>query len=329
MLNSVIFILLLLCCSAFFSASETALFSLSQIQLHHFKESHKRSKRMIASALEAPRKVLITILLGNELVNVSISILSAILIAKIFARGAIVETIISVILVTPLVLIFGEVIPKNLALRFSKQYSEFAIFPLRTFSVAVKPIRWFLTAIADFFIKLLGGTVSEQPMVMEQEYRQLIDLGRREGLIIEEERELIHNIFDFSDKTVESIMTPAEDIVSLPLGLHYEEILQKIKHSGFSRIPFYENDPDNIVGTLHIRDLFAFDRKRSAGGEQDIGSILIRPLFVAPNHKLEDLLREFQNKRIHIAVVKRHNGKIAGLVTMDDVLEDLFGEMKD
>ena len=327
MLNYLTIITLLLFCSAFFSASETALFSLSNVQLHHFRDSKKTLERMICGALEKPRKVLITILLGNELVNVLISIISASMIAKYFAKGILLETIISVIVVTPVLLILGEVVPKNLAFRFAKQFASFAILPLKTFSVVIKPIRWFLTAIADFFIRILGGSVDEPPMVMEQEYRHLIDLGKEEGVIIEEERELIHNVFEFGDKTVENIMTPASKIFSLPADLEYTELLKNVRVSGFSRIPVYESNPGNIIGILHIKDLFTYNSSLIAGGEENIRSILIKPIFVSEGLKLEALLSEFQEKRKHIALVKNSRDQIIGLVTMHDILEDLFGEM--
>lgn len=305
------------------------MFSLSPIQLHQLRESKRTAAQALVTALKKPRDVLITILLGNELVNVSISIVSAALIARVFRQGPIAETAISVALVTPLVLVLGEIVPKNLALRFATYYSQIAILPLRVFSVVTYPVRVVLTKVADFFIRLFGGTGGEQPLVMEQEYRQLVDLGRREGVIIEEERELIHNIFEFSDKVVSSIMTPVDKVFSLPVDLPYEEILERIKNNLYSRIPFYQDTPDNIIGILHVMDLFAFDRKRRAGGEQEIKSLLLTPLSVTRDHRLEDLLREFQKSRMHFAIVQNPAGPVEGIVTMDDVLENLFGEMED
>jgi CBS domain containing-hemolysin-like protein len=284
---------------------------------------------MLVEALKLPRQILITILLGNELINVSLSIVSAALISRTFAKGPIMETIISVAIVTPMVLLLGEVVPKNLALRFAPLYSQIVIVPLRAFSIITYPFRVVLTAVADIFIKLMGGSTTEQPMIMEQEYRHLIDLGKQEGVIIEEEREIIHSIFEFTDKVVANIMTPATMIFALPIDAPYEEVLGKIKEARLSRIPFFAGEPNNIIGVLHVRDLFAFDRRRRMGGEQDLNSILIRPLFVSPNQKLEELLREFQQKRVHMAIVKEKEDPIRGVVTMDDVLEELFGEMEE
>lgn len=328
MLPSVVLIIILLCCSAFFSGSETAIFSLSHIKVHQLRESKRLAGRMLAAALDRPRELLITILLGNELSNVSLSIVSAALIARMFAKGAVVEAIISVALVTPLVLILGEIIPKNLALKFAPSYAQTTIIPLKLFSTFVYPVRVVLTAVANLVITLFGGKTPEHPIIMEQEYRKLVDLGRREGVIIEEEREIIHSIFEFSDKVVSSIMTPAEHIFSLSVDAPYERMLDEIKSHRHSRVPFYTGDRNNIVGILHVRDLFAFDRKRSAMGEGNIRTLLRVPLFVSPDHKLEELLKNFQEKRMHMAVVRGSGEIVEGIVTMDDVLEDLFGEIE-
>ncbi len=320
---------LLLILSGFFSASETAIFSLSHVQLHHMKETKKRPARMLTEALKRPRQILITILLGNELVNVSISIVSAALIAHTLRVGPLAETVVSVGVATPLVLILGEIVPKNLALRFAPSYSQFAIVPLKVFSSLVRPLRYALTSVADWFIRMMGGTVSERPMIMEQEYRHLVDLGRREGVIIEEEREIIHSIFEFSDKVVSSIMTPAERIFMLAVDTPYDEMLTRLKERLYSRVPIFAGTRNNIIGILHLRDLFAFDHRRRAGAEEDIRSILIEALFVEPDEKLENLLHQFQKQRVHMAVVRKDRGPIEGVVTMDDVLEDLFGEIEE
>ena len=320
-----IFVLLIL--SAFFSGAETALFSLSPVQLHNLKERKHKRAHHIAQALKRPRTILITILLGNELVNVAISIAGAALVAQVFMAGTTAQTLISIAIITPLVLVFGEVVPKNLALRYASKYALFAILPLRLFATAIRPLRAALTWFADLFVKLMGGKVSEKPMIMESEYRRLVDIGQREGELIEEEREIIHNVFEFSDKVVASIMTRADHIMSLPADMPYEDMLEKLSHKPFSRIPFYRDSKDDIVGILHVRDLFAFDHARRSEGEQDLSSMLREPLFVNSDLKLEDLLQQFRQSRMHMAIVK-DDGPVLGIVTMDDVLEDLFGEME-
>lgn len=329
MMSLILLIGILLIFSAFFSGSETALFSLSPVQLHHLKERRRKRAQQLTTALKRPRTILITILLGNELVNVAISIAGTALVALAFTFGAVAETLISIAIITPLLLVFGEVLPKNLALRYAPQYAQFAIIPLNLFSAVVRPVRAVLTWFANFLIRLLGGEVLERPLIMEREYRRLIDIGRREGVLIEEERELIHNVFEFSEKVVASIMTPANRIMLLPVDMPYVEILSNLRQKRFSRIPFYREKRDDIVGILHVRDLFAFDHARRAGSEQKFAALLREPIFIMPDLKLEDLLKEFQQRRMHMAVVKDDDGSVLGIVTMDDILEDLFGEIED
>ncbi len=326
--NRFILFFILLCCSAFFSSSEISLFSLSRIQIHKFSISRKRSSHEVVKCLKKPREWLATILLGNELVNVLISIIGASIVNHYFLYGVKWQMIISVVLVTPIVLIFGEIIPKNLAIRFSVILAPIFVVPLGVIHRFFKPFRWLLTKSADRVVTLLGGNPEKfQPMIMEEEFRRLVDLGSREGVIVEEEREIIHNVFDFSDKTIETIITPASKIFALPIEKPYDEMLKEIKETQFSRIPIYEGNINNIIGILHIRDLFSFHRKRQSGGDQNVRSVLRKPLFIEPNKKLENVLKDFQSQGMLMAIVKDDH-TVFGLVTMDDLLEEIFGEIE-
>jgi putative hemolysin len=318
----------LLCCSAFFSASETTLFSLSRIQIHRFRTSKSKAAQQVVKCLRKPRKWLATILLGNELVNVCMSIIGASIVNHYFFYSIKTQTIIAVVIITPIVLLGGEIIPKNLAIRFSPTIAPIMVIPLSFFYRIVRPFRFVLAKVADAFVTWLGGHPEKaEPMIVEEEFRRLVDLGSREGVIVEEEREMIHKVFEFSDKVVSEIMTQAGHIFTLPIDLPYEQMLSEIKATLFSRIPLYEGEHENIIGILHVRDLFSFHRKRLSGGEQSIRSIIRTPLFVEPRKRLEELLKDFQQSGVHMAIVKEE-GRIVGLVTMDDVLEELFGEIE-
>jgi putative hemolysin len=325
---SILLFFILLCCSAFFSSSETALFSLSRIQIHKFRSSKNRAAQAVVSCLRRPRHWLATILLGNELVNVLISIIGASIINHYFPYSMKWKTVMAILIVTPVVLIFGEILPKNLAIRHAPVFATLYIYPLGLFHKIVKPLRVFLTKFADRMVIFFGGHPEKlHPMVMEEEFRRLVDLGRQEGVIVEEEREMIHKVFDFTDKNIATIITPVEKIFSLSVERSYEDILEQLKNVHFSRVPIYEEDLSNIIGILHVRDLFLFHRKRQAGGAQSIRSILRRPIIISPERKLETLLQEFKRERVHMAIVKE-NGQVKGLVTMDDVLEEIFGEIE-
>lgn len=329
MLPLIVLLIILFLCSAFFSGSETALFSLSRVELHKFRESRSRSAKNLVKALKKPRQTLVTILLGNEFANISISIAGAAMINRLLQSSVESETLIAVATITPLVLVFGEIIPKNLSLRYAKQLSQMMIWPLKFFHDLITPIRVVLTWFADEMVRLFGGSAEAvDGMIMEQEYRRLIDLGRKEGVIVEKERELIHNVFEFSDKVVRHIMTNAERIFLLPIDLPYESLMDEIKSTQFSRVPFYDGDRSNIIGVLHVRDLLPFHRRRRGGEDVDMRDQLNPPLFVGPDTPLETLLREFQRTHVHMAIV-RDGEAVRGLVTMDDVLEELFGEIEE
>lgn len=328
MFSLIVLFILLLAFSAFFSSSETALFSLSGVQIRRIGDSKSKVGAKIAKALSQPRKVLVTILLGNELVNVSISIVGAAMTSRI-PMSVEAQTIAAVLVITPIILVAGEVVPKNLAFRHASQLAPILIWPLYAFYKLLKPVRIILTNIADRVILLLGGKPDRTgPMIMEEEYRRLVEMGRASGIIATTESELIHNVFDFSDKVVGEIMTPAEKIFFKDISLPYDNIIEDIKSVQFSRIPFYENEKDNVIGVLHVKDLFEFHRRKTAKENFELKSILHEPIFVSESTLLEDLLREFQRTQLHMAAVKDDSGKIKGIVTMDDVLEELFGAMK-
>ena len=238
MLSLLVLFFILLGCSAFFSGSETALFSLSELKLRRSRIG-TRTSSALTSFLKSPREMLVTILFGNELVNVSLSIVGAVLISRAIRLSVEVETIAAVAIITPILLIWGEIIPKNVAVRFADQLAPIIIWPLRFFSRLILPLRLALTWIADRMVFLFGGRPEvTAPMMKEEEYRRLIDLGRKEGVIVEEERELIHKVFEFTDKAVADIMTPAGNIFSLSIDLPYERVIGEIKSTQFSRIPF-------------------------------------------------------------------------------------------
>ncbi len=323
-----LFILLLL--SGFFSGSETAIFSLSKVAVHKMSNSSRRTAQKVVEQLRRPRDTLVTILFGNELVNLSISVVGASIISRATDAGVEGGTILSVLMVTPLVLLFGEIIPKNIAIRFSQTLSEVVIWPLHWFSEGIKPARIVLTSIADGFVSLFGGERKNAfaEMMMEDEFRNMVELGSREGVIPQEEREIIHNVFEFTDKVVSEIMTPFGRVFSLRVNQPFEDIMSALKSTQFSRMPVFDAYGERILGILHVRDLYRVLRKEDRPPEGWIAKHLREPLYVTKETSLEALLKGFQKARVHMAIVLGEDQKMAGLITMADVLEELFGEME-
>ncbi len=329
MFSLVLTLLFLLCLSAFFSGSETALFSLSKIDVHRLASSGRRSAAKVVHYLKKPRQTLVTILFGNELVNLSISVVGAAIVS--YGNEISVEegTILSVALVTPLLLVFGEIIPKNISIQFSQSLAELVIWPLHFFYNLIRPLRYVLTLIADGFVKIFGGEKKSMlaEMIMEDEFKKMVDLGSREGVIVEEEKELINNVFEFTDKVVSNIMTPKGNILFIRTGSSIEKIIEDINSTHFSRMPLCEGESDSIVGILHVRDLLPALRKNCVDADF-IKKVLREPLYVDEKTSLELLLKEFQRTRMHMALVNNAQQQLIGLVTMADVLEELFGEME-
>jgi len=321
-----IFVLLFL--SAFFSCSETAFFSLTRAQINEFKRSKRGVAASIIRMLQHPRKTLVTILLGNELVNVALAILVASVIYDLIGDASWkISTVISIIVAVPMILIFGEVVPKNIAVRYAASLLPILIVPLSLFYRIVFPIRYLLSAFADQVVRLFGGDPTQlKTLIMEEEFRQLVDMGYREGVLEEGESELIHRVFELGNMTVTEIMTPGGEVFHLPIDLPLDQIIREMRETQYSRIPVYRNNDADIIGALHSRDVFRLYRGRQRGHMQDIEEI-VRPIHVVGVETLiDDLLADFQRLKIHIAVVKNNEGEIVGLVTMDDIFRLLFTE---
>ncbi len=330
MLSLFIFLLISICCSAFFSGSETTLFSLSKVDIHRFSESKYRSARKIIYYLRRPRDTLVTILLGNEFFNVCISILGVSILNQMNSTLTVeMKTALSVLCITPFLMLFGEILPKNISILYATQLAQIIIWPLILFNKITYPLQRVLTWVADKIIHAISNTSEPhiQP-VMEDEYRKLVDLGGKAGVIEEEERELIHNVFEFSEKRVSDIMTDISHVFMLSVDVEYDQFLGELKSTQYSRVPCYEGDSNNIIGIFLVKNLFALYRKKSQGNQFNLKNHIHPVINAVPQMPVEKLLREFQRLHMHMAIVKDHDNTLLGLITMDDILEELFGELE-
>jgi putative hemolysin len=321
---SLITFLLLL--SAFFSGSEVALFSLGPLRLQQMKEKKLPSFRVIERLLDQPRRLLISILVGNEIVNVSASTLATpVFISYLGERGE----LIAIITMTFLTLFLGEIIPKSLGISYPETVSSLIARPMREFVQLVTPIRRVINRLVDAITSLLR--IKRDPretIYMEAEFKDLVDLGHREGSLEETEKEMIHRVFRLGDTTVSTIMTPKNQLFTLPLEVGFEKLLKLVKEKHYSRIPVYSQDKNNIVGILNAKDLLPFIAQ--TGGQRfSLATLLRKPLFVPQNKSIDELLRELQQKKVHIAIAVNEHGNVTGLVTMEDILEEIFGEIYD
>ena len=325
-LIKIILIFILLCFSAFFSGSETALFSLGSVKLFKFKESKHPKELLIYKLLENPRRLLISILVGNECINISASALAASLcISLVGFQGK----WLAIAVMTPLILLFGEVLPKTIAVSHSEKFSFFVARPIDLFARIIFPLRWTLRRIVDALTALFGPREeTNENIFYERELKDLVEVGHKEGVLEEVERELIHNILKFNDTLVFSIMTPRATMFTLPHDMTIEKAIKQITKHRYSRIPVYEQNKNVIIGILNAKDLLTIDP--GTDGEATTIAEIVRPAnYIPQDRRIQLVLKEFQEKKIHLALVNNRANKVIGLITIEDVLEELFGEIYD
>ncbi len=323
-------VLVLLFLSGFFSGSETALFSLGAVQRKRIGMGKSSVDRALRWLLSQPRRLIATLLVGNELVNISISTVVAGLTHDVAATdSALGQTLWSMAVVVPLVLLLGEVTPKTIAIKAPEAWSRVVARPLRLFAGLITPLRWAVRSFADTVINLLGGRPPprERPL-REDEFLALVEQGSEEGELDDEEKDIIENVFEFGDRTVGDIMTPAERVFALSVDESLDEIVDEIVAHGYSRVPLFEGTRDHVVGTLYAKDLVGYGWAEDLA-EKSLSDLLRDPFFVPKTTKCSRLFREFREKRIHMAVVVDEYGSMIGLVTMQDLLDELFGELRD
>jgi len=322
----ILLLFVLLVVSGFFAASETALLTMSKIRIRHLVEEETPNALLIQSLTDNPGKLLGAIITGNSMLNIGASALTTALFIRLFGdRGIGFATL----LMTVLILIFAEITPKTLAAQHSEKMSLMFAKPV-AFSVAVlNPITFILTTIANLFIRLLGGkTDYKQPFITQDELRTMVNVGHEEGVLEGEEKVMIYNVFEFGDSQVKDVMTPRTDMVAVEVSSSYHEIMEVFREEQFSRIPVYQDTPDKIVGILTVKDLFLYSFTGKPE-DFDIYQYLREVYFTYEFKLIDELLKEMRNRRLGIAVVLDEYGGTAGIVSMEDLIEEIVGEIRD
>lgn len=309
--------------SGFFSSSETALFSISRIRALHIAKDGSKTGRLILKMKKDSHSLLTTILIGNNLVNIGASALATAVAISYFKSNAVG---IATGVMTILILIFGEIFPKSFANHNNILVARFVIYPLFWFSKLFYPLIWIL----NFIPKLHGKMNISHRTVTEDELMTMVEVVEEDGEIKEEEKEFITNIFEFDDTSCSEIMTPRADMFVIDVSRDVD--IEKILKTGYSRIPVIEDSIDNIIGILHVKDLFARFQKVCVSGSDtslDVKQIMKKPYFIPESQKLDSLLQDFKKKKNHMAVVVDEHGGISGIVTLEDVVEEIIGEIID
>lgn len=325
-----LFFLILLGLSAFFSGAETAFFSLSSATVDKFSNSDKQSEKRVAKLMELPRQLLITIVLGNTIVNVIIASIAAILTTQICRNLGFNEQIgilIDVIVVTIVVLILIEIVPKAVAVRNSQSFARSSSGLLITIFYLLYPVAFLLSRFTRFLQNKMGLT-QEKMFLSAGELKTLVEVGEEHGTLEKDEREMIHSIFEFGETMVKEIMIPRTDIITASTESSLTDLLDLVKVKLHSRIPVYKERIDNIIGILYLKDLLPYLSKQQSD-KVDLEKLARPAYFVPEQKKIDELLREFQKERMHMAIVVDEYGGVAGLATMEDVIEEIVGEIQD
>jgi putative hemolysin len=322
--------LLLLIISAFFSASETAFFSLSSTELERLRGKTDFQSRQIVQLMTYPKKLLITIIIGNTVVNITAASLATILtldICQILNLDLQIGILINVAVVTFVILIFSEIVPKIGAVKNAKQLARRFAFPLTIVYYLFLPMVSIFHTLTQWLTTIFRIHKNKLHL-SDQELRSLLDFVEEKGTLQKEEKDMIHSIFEFGETTVWEIMVPRIDMVCVPADIEFNLLLDLIRKNLHSRIPVYKEKVDNIVGILFVKDLLVYlDQPASTGINLEK---LARPAYFVPRQKkIDELLREFQNQRIHMAIVVDEYGGTSGLVTLEDIIEEIFGEIQD
>lgn len=317
MITEATILFVLLCLSGFFSSAETALFSISRTKARHLAKQEDATSRLIQRMKEDPHRLLTTILIGNNIVNVAAASLATSVTMQMFSNYAVG---LATGVMTFLILVFGEVIPKSMATRNNLLIARLVIRPIYWTSLLLYPVILFLN-----FIPRLTGKMKKTPAITEEELMTFVEVVEEEGEIKEAEKELIHNIFEFDDTAASEIMTPRGDMFVIDGDAPID--FQAIMNSGYSRIPVIEGDIDNVVGIVHVKDLFL--HYVTTGPDMDIRDIMHTPYFVPENKKLDSLLQQFKKRKHHMAIIIDEHGGVSGLITLEDALEELVGEIRD
>jgi len=319
-----IILLFLLLCSGFFSASETALMSLSKIRIRNMVDEQVKHADTIDKLIKQPSKVLGAILIGNNIVNIGASSLATSLAIEYFGHIGIG---IATGLMTFFVLIFGEITPKTLAAQNAEKTSLKVVVIIDMLTTLFSPILLVILKLTNYLVKLFGGdTKNNKPFVTEEELKMLVTVGQEEGILESEEKKMIHNVFEFGDEFVKNVMTPRMDMVAIPATSSYIEIIDQFKLSQFSRLPVYEEIRDNIIGVVYLKDLFFYDGNPSSFNLQ---SNLRKPIYTFENKNTFELFNELKKQHIQLAIVLDEHGGTAGIVTIEDLVEEIVGELRD
>ena len=312
--------------SGFFSSSETALFSLNKIQLEQMARDGNTQISLIERLLSEPRRLIVTILIGNEFVNVAASTISAAVVIQLLGAE---NKLLNLFIMVPILLLVGEITPKTLAIRNNVAFASFQAAPIDFFARMIMPLRWIVRLVSDWFTTLIVGKERTRGSIVTQDMvRTLAREAVGDGVLHRSEAQYIDHIFEFGNMSLADVMTPRSNIFFLPSDMPLKEMLAELRRTRHNKVPVYEGQHrDEVIGILYGRDLLKADLSQDGGQPEDLSKVLREPYFVPETKPVADLFRVFRRRKLSIALTVDEYGGVTGLVTMEDLLECIFGEL--
>jgi len=327
----ILFLILCFIISAFFSGSEVALFSLDRKKIKNTFTNSTLIQHYLNNLLEHPRRLLVTILIGNTVINVTASIIAvslALELAESFGFSRNIVLTFQIILLTFLILMLSEITPKIWASKDPISFAKIIAIPMYWVNVMIFPISETITEGIKFFASKISID-KKKSAIKHDEIKELATLGLEMGTIEDEEHELIHSIVGFKSLSVSEIMTPRVDMIAVSSDSDFSELVNEITKTGRSRIPLYKDDLDDIIGIIYAKDLLPYFKNAELRKNISLAKIARKPMFVPKTKMIDALMHEFQEKKMHIAIVVDEYGGTAGLVSLEDIIEEIIGEIRD
>jgi len=308
--------------SAFFSGSETAFMALDRLRLKHLAEKDRRGAKSLEILLEQPDRLLGTILVGNNLVNIAATVVATGFFVQLYGEQG---EYLTVLLLTPFLLIFSEVCPKTYAAGFAERIAFLALPPIRFVMRVLAPVVWVVILISRFINRLLGGGATPASISLD-EIRTAISVGQRAGLVAKEKHRMLLRVFELSETCVRDVMIPRTEIIGLEVGTSFEQAMELARAASCSRFPVFEGSLDRIIGIIHSKDILRFVDSPEKFSLREAARL---PYYVPESMPIESLLHSLRRRRVHLAVVVDEYGGVEGIITLEDVLEEIVGEIQD
>ena len=328
--SRIIILLILLVLSAFFSSAETCLTTVNKMRMKSMADEKVNGADLVLKLAEDPTRLLSSILIGNNIVNLSASSLTtsfAIGLAKNMGFSSMESAITGIAtgILTIVIIIFGEILPKSFASANAEKMALIYARPVYTITTILRPLSFIFDKISHGFLYLMHIDPSDKPAITENELRTMVDMGHEDGAIEEEEREMINNVFDLGDAKAKDVMVPGVHVVFADVESSYEELIEIFRENKFTRLPVFEENTDNVIGTINMKDLLLYDNTKAF----NIRDILREAYFTHEHKNISELLVEMRQASLNIAIVLDEYGETAGLITLEDILEEIVGEIHD